>query len=262
MSDLLASGLVTEVHGDGDAVVMLHGLGGSSNTFETLMPALGGYRVIRPDLPGAGRSALPGAQLTIASINAAVLRMLNLAGVERAHFVGHSMGTLLCQHLAATAPERVRSLTLFGALTQPADANREGLRQRAKDVRESGMAATAEAVSNGSTSSYTHETNPAARAFVRESLLRQSPPAYAAHCEALAAASAVDPRALRCPVLIVTGRDDPVTPPSMAQSLADKVPGARLRILERCGHWAPFEFVTECRTELREFLSTSTRSTG
>ena len=37
---------------------MVHGLGGSSGSFELLMPALGGFCALRPDLPGAGRSAL------------------------------------------------------------------------------------------------------------------------------------------------------------------------------------------------------------
>jgi pimeloyl-ACP methyl ester carboxylesterase len=49
-----------EDDGEGDAVLCLHGLGGTSNTWTPLMPALAGYRVIRPDLPGSGRSAAAG----------------------------------------------------------------------------------------------------------------------------------------------------------------------------------------------------------
>ncbi|RYY52990.1 MAG: alpha/beta fold hydrolase, partial [Comamonadaceae bacterium] len=49
--------MLVEDEGEGDAVVCLHGLGGTSNTWTPLMPALAGYRVIRPDLPGSGRSA-------------------------------------------------------------------------------------------------------------------------------------------------------------------------------------------------------------
>ena len=53
------SPLMLDCAGDGDPVAMIHGLGGSSNTFQPLMAALSGYRVIRPDLPGAARSAVP-----------------------------------------------------------------------------------------------------------------------------------------------------------------------------------------------------------
>src|SRR3546814_987164 len=58
MTDFRLGSLVAEVAGDGPAVVMVHGLGGSSNSFQPLMPGLAGFRVIRPDLPGAARSAL------------------------------------------------------------------------------------------------------------------------------------------------------------------------------------------------------------
>ena len=48
--------LVAEISGEGDPLVMVHGLGGTSNTFQPQMPALGDHRVIRVDLPGSGRS--------------------------------------------------------------------------------------------------------------------------------------------------------------------------------------------------------------
>ena len=50
-----ATSLVVAVNGGGGApVIMVHGLGGSSNVFEPLMNALQGWWVIRPVLPGAG----------------------------------------------------------------------------------------------------------------------------------------------------------------------------------------------------------------
>ena len=48
--------MVVEDEGEGDAVVCVHGLGGSSNTFTPLMPAMARHRVLRVDLPGSGRS--------------------------------------------------------------------------------------------------------------------------------------------------------------------------------------------------------------
>ena len=58
--------------GEGDAVVCLHGLGGSSNTWTPLMGALARHRVLRPDLPGSGRSRVDG-PLSIAGMVQAVL---------------------------------------------------------------------------------------------------------------------------------------------------------------------------------------------
>lgn len=56
MSSVTVGRITAEVAGDGGAVIMVHGLGGSSNTFQTQMPVLGGHRVIRPDLPGSART--------------------------------------------------------------------------------------------------------------------------------------------------------------------------------------------------------------
>ena len=154
VTDVRLGGMVAERHGAGPAVVMVHGLGGSSGSFELLMPALDGYCALRPDLPGAGRSALRPGRPGIAGLAGAVRECMRAAGAARAHLVGHSMGALICQHLAADAPEAVASLALFGALLEPAPAARAALAERAREARRTaGMAGIAEAVSAGSVGS-------------------------------------------------------------------------------------------------------------
>ena len=256
MSDFRSTGLTCESHGDGDAVLMLHGLGGTSNTFEPLMPALASYRTIRPDLPGAGRSQLSSLSFGVDEILATLINVLEMAGVDRFHLVGHSFGTLIAQHLAVRLPDRALSLTLFGAMTQPAQASRDGLRARAEQVRKDGMAGCAQAIVAGSLSAHTRRNNPVAEAYVRESIMRQTRDGYAANCLALASAQAADTSRLQCPVMVVTGRDDSVTPPSMGQEIADKSGRGAIQILEQCGHWTPVEKPAQCADVLRQFLPT------
>jgi pimeloyl-ACP methyl ester carboxylesterase len=234
-------GLVVEDVGDGQAVVMIHGLGGTSNTFQPLMGALAGYRVLRCDMPGSGRSDIGSGPLSIEGHGAAVLAAMDAAGVGRAHFVGHSMGTLVCQHLAAVAADRVASLVLFGALTEPSDAARAGLIARAGVARARGLAGIADQIIAGTLSARTHEDNPAAVAFVRESILRQPPEGYARNCEALARAVRVDGAKIKAPALLVAGDADPVAPVSMGQALCDAIEGAGMTVLDRCGHWITVE---------------------
>jgi 3-oxoadipate enol-lactonase len=233
--------LAVETAGDGAAVVMVHGLGGTSTTFQPLMPALSGYRVIRPDLAGAGRSGMGAGLLSIKRHADAVHEVLAHAGIARAHLVGHSMGTLVCQHLAAAWPDMVASLVLFGALTEPSEAARRGLVARAEVARGHGMAGIADQIIAATLASRTHADNPAAVAFVRESILRQPPEGYARNCEALARAVRVDPAAIRAPTLLVTGDADPVAPVSMGQILRDGIAGAAITVLDRCGHWVTVE---------------------
>ena len=108
------------------------------------------------------------------------------------------------------------------------------------------MIAVADAVAAAGLSSSTRTGSPVTFAFVRESHMRQDPEGFAQSCEALADAKGADLRLIRCPLLIATGDEDAVAPPSVAQALADKLKGARLKVFDRCGHWTPLERPKEC----------------
>ena len=104
--------------------MLVHGLGGTSNTWTPVMGALARHRAIRPDLPGSGRSARVEGALSIERYVDCVKAVCDRLDVRRAHFVGHSLGTIVCLHLAARFPALVRSLALFGPLLAPPEAAR------------------------------------------------------------------------------------------------------------------------------------------
>lgn len=253
MTSRVIEGMAVEVAGAGDAVICIHGLGGTSNTFQPQMAALAGRRVVRPDLAGSGRSAFID-QPSIPLFAAAVARMARALQIQAAVIVAHSMGTIVAQHLAAQQETLVRKLVLLGALIEPLESAREALRERAEAVRSGGLARIADQIVQGGMAAETRERNPAAAAFVRESILRQAPEGYARTCEALASARAADHREVRCPVLLITGEEDAIAPPSVARLLADRIAGARVKVLPRCGHWATVERPDEVNSEIRRFI--------
>jgi len=253
--------VAVEEEGDGDAVVCVHGLGGSSNTWTPLMPALARRRVLRIDLPGSARSQRAEGALSIARYVDAVLGACTRLGVARAHFLGHSMGTIVCQHLALAAPRLVRSLALFGPLIAPPEAARTAMRARAAKARgegAAGMHEIAQALLQSALSAETRRRSPLAAAFVRESLMRQDGESYARSCEALADAQPAAVEDIVAPVLLVTGDEDGVAPPQAVRALAERLHRAastRVVVLPRCGHWTPVERPEECARELRDFLA-------
>jgi len=251
--------MAVEVDGEGDAVVLVHGLGGTSNTWTPMMPALARHRVVRLDLPGSGRSdrahALAAGPLSIDRLVSAVLRVCSALRVERAWFGGHSLGTIVCQHLAVQEPGMVKGLLLFGAIAAPPDAGRTGMWERAAKARAEGMAGIAQAIVQGALSAHSRETQPVTVACVRESVMRQDPEGYARTCEALADAQPADLSRVACSALVVTGDEDAIAPPQVARGLASRLPQARVEVLPRCGHWTPLERAAECQGLARDFLA-------
>src|SRR3954470_3210585 len=114
MTTRIIDDIVCEVEGDGDAVLCIHGLGGSSNSWTPILPALAGFRIVRPDLPGSARTGFVEGTVSIESLVDAMDRLLSALDLPSVHVVAHSLGTIVAQHLAVRQPDRVRSLALFG----------------------------------------------------------------------------------------------------------------------------------------------------
>lgn len=246
------------VGGVGETVLFIHGLGGTSNTWTPLAAAFQRHETLRFDLPGSGRSSRVEGALSIDRFVQAALRVLDWRGCERAHLVGHSLGTIVAAHLAAREPKRVRSLALFGPLLAPPDSARPAIRTRGEKARRdgvAGMAAIADALVQASISAESKARRPAAIAFVRESLMRQDPEGYARSCEALAEAQPADPARIACPALLVTGDEDAVAPPQSVRALAEKIAHSQAEVLRGCGHWTPVEKPEDCVELLRRFYA-------
>jgi 3-oxoadipate enol-lactonase len=254
VSTVATTGLKVDVDGSGVPIMFVHGLGGSSNSFQTLMHDMRDFRCLRVDLPGSARSRLPHEKLTIEWLVRSVTETAQNLGAWPTHLVGHSMGTIICQHIAALMPEAVLSMTLFAPILEPSDSARQRIRERAKIAMGQGMCVVADQVIEVGLSSHSKSQCPLAAAFVRESHMRQDAESFAQTCEALASATAADLRMIKCPTLLVTGDEDMVAPPSAMQAMAEKLKSSKTRILDRCGHWTMIEKPNECSKLLSEFL--------
>ncbi|MEA3127629.1 MAG: hypothetical protein QOD67_4648 [Caballeronia sp.] len=258
MATTQVQGLFVEVEGDGAPVVCIHGLGGSSNNWTTVMAAFEGRRVIRIDLPGSARSPLPSQKLSIDVYVDVIASVLVELKAEQSDVVAHSMGTVVAQHLAIRHPRLVKSLALFGPLLAPPDAGRDGMRQRAALAREKGIPGVqdiADAIVKGATSDETKAQRPVAVALVRESVMRQTPEGYAQSCEALAGAQAAEVEQIKVPTLLVTGDQDGVGKPEAVKAMGDRIAGSKVVVLSGCGHWTTFEKPQESAAELKSFYS-------
>ena len=105
---------------EGEPLVLLHGLSGSSRWWRRNVPALArGARVVVPDVIGFGRTRLRGRLPPIGEIADLLAGWMDRLALDRVDLVGHSMGGQISVHLAARHPDRVRRLVLVDAAGIP-----------------------------------------------------------------------------------------------------------------------------------------------
>ncbi len=246
--------LAVEIDGDGPAVLLVHGLGGTSNFYQVQADALAAsHTVIRVDSAGAGRSPVSDG-ISVESHADDLAALLDALDIESAAVVGHSMGTLVVRSLAARYPAKVSALALLGAVREPAEAGRKAQHDRAAVLRDKGTAAVAPGVVANALSETTRRDKPEVAAFVRELIMRQDPEGYARNCEALATATDPGPIDPKLPLLLVTGSDDKVGPPEASTELADAHGNAVVEIVPGIGHWTALEAAGPVTEQLRKFL--------
>ncbi len=234
-----------------------------------------GYRVVRfdnrdiglsthfteaglPDAAAVTRALEAGEQpplpYTLREMAADAAGLLDALGIERAHIVGMSMGGAIAQYLAIDHPERVRSLTSVmadsGNPALPVIARPEAF----ADVPPMPPAEDRQAFIEYQVKSWmalASPANPADEAAVREMVQRDVDRAYdpaglvrqqtvtlvdrfAPGANRLSSLSAI-----AAPTVVLHGEDDPLVPVDAAREIAERVPGAELRIIPGLGHDIP-----------------------
>ena len=247
--------------GGGEAVVLLHGFPFDRSMWREQARALSGVcRVVAPDLRGQGETPLGGATLTMGEMAEDVAALLDGLGVERVVLGGLSMGGYVAFEFYRRFPRRVRALVL--ADTRPQADTDEARRTREETARRAlseGMAPIADSMLPKLLSENTREGEPDVVERVRAMILGTGPEGAAAALRAMAVRrDQTDLLALidliDVPTLILVGGEDPVTPPSDAEAMAEKIKGARLVRIEGAAHLSNVERPEEFDRALTEFV--------
>lgn len=243
--------------GKGEPLLLINGLGGCIEGWQTLADQLPGRRFIAVDHPGTGCSQVPDRLLTIAELSELYLEVMDQFGIETFDVLGFSFGGTVTQQLAKDHPDRVRSIVLAGTACGwggfPADmmtlmVAANPLRYQFKLARE--MAAPM---------LYRGRVG-------REPLLFQTDlKGWSAHRASMmgvfyqiAAYSTWSSLAwlkrLKTPTLVLGGEEDPMAPAANSKLLAATIPNAELHIIEEGGHLFPFDRAEDVGPIVTEFL--------
>jgi len=251
-----------EISGPEDAPVLL--LGGSLGTtlemWDGQLPLAGRLRLVRFDHRGHGRSPVPPGPYEIADLGRDVLALMDALAIERASYLGVSIGGMAGIWLGAHAPDRVERLVLActSAHLPPASAWRE----RAAAVLAAG---SPEVIADGVverwlTPGYAAE-HPDVRARLRAMLAATYAEGYAACCGAI---ERMDLRELlpqiAAPTLVISGSEDPATPIEHQRLIAEAIPGARHEVIAPAAHLAAVERADELNALVLDHVRRSTQA--
>jgi len=237
---------------DGPALLFSNSLGSDLDLWRPQIEAVRGYRVIRYDTRGHGRSQGT-SSWTLDTLGADAIAVLDSAEVERADFVGISLGGMTGMWLGVHAPDRVGKLVLAntGAKIGTADT----WNQRISAVQTEGLAAIADSVLARWFTPGFAASHPDVVARIRQTLVTTPPSGYIACCEALREADLRNEiAAIKSPVLVVTGTHDLSTPPALGEFVRTRVEGAQLVELP-CAHISNVEQADAFNRAMLDFLS-------
>jgi len=167
--------------------------------------------------------------------------LMEALGIERAHVLGVSMGGMIAQEIALNHPGRVRSLQLHCTLGRPDAYLRAQLTagriQRRTLAREEAMRAGYLWLFAPAT----YNERPEFVEIILQNALANPYPmsltGFERQCDAVQTHDALDRvAAIRCPTLVSVANQDILVPPRFTRALAERIPGAELRLIEDAAH--------------------------
>ncbi len=221
VTEIGGTSLYFEISGNmrGPLLVLANSLGSSLRMWDKVLPAFErGYRVLRFDMRGHGKSTLSPEPFKIEHLAHDVLHLLDTVETDRAHICGLSLGGLVALWLGINAPERINGLVL--ANTAARIGSRDMWDQRIVSAREAGMESLAVTIrERWFTASYRAD-HPEEMEQIRQMIVATDPDGYAACCEVLRDTDLRDHAHLvEAPTLVITGTHDPATPPIEGRTL-------------------------------------------
>jgi 2-hydroxymuconate-semialdehyde hydrolase len=250
--------------GEGDPVVLIHGIPTSSLLWRDVMPALAAkHRVIAPDLLNYGESDKPtDANVSIEAQSRIVVGLMQTLGLRAADIVSHDIGGGVAQIIAVNHPERVRKLVLidsvcfdswpipeFKPLQEEGAEDKMSFDEFLKMMRAfmpqgvHDKSALAERTIEMILAPWASEEGK--RALFRN--FRRLNPEYTQ-------AVAGELKHLRHPTLVMWATGDVFQKPHYAERLAETIPNAKLVWIEQAGHWLMEEKPDAVARELMRFL--------
>ena len=224
-----------EIHGREGApwLAFSHSLACDLRMWDEQVTALkDSFRILVYDTRGHGQSAAPAGAYTLEGLADDFRALLSHLDVQRAHFVGLSMGGMIGQTFALKYPGMLYSLCLANTTSRyPAEAG-PMWKERIRLVQAQGMQPLVQPTLERWFTPAFRENHAAAVKKIAASIVGTPPAGYAGCCAAIPTINVTARlKEIKCPVLVIGGDHDAGTPPAMQREIHDNIPGSKLEML-------------------------------
>jgi 3-oxoadipate enol-lactonase len=238
--------LNVERTGKGQALIFVHGIGADLNIWKDVVPNFASnHEVVTYDLRGAGQSDSANTAPSVELFSRDLSSLMDSLGIERASFVGWSLGGMIALDLAFNNPEKVTSLILVGSTPKLQPAAMKLFEERAKFAETAGMEDLLKNTFHTTEEAFApsvRKNHPEKILFFRKMLGSYRKETYAAISRALIKADLNDKLdSIKAPALIVVGQYDARTPLSDSELMCMKLSKSYMKIMPDCGHFYPIE---------------------
>jgi len=224
--------------GAGPPVVLIHGVGADSSSWDEIAPSLAlRFRVLRLDLRGHGRSGRIEGACTLDDFVRDVIDVMDAAGAAAADVVGFSLGGLIAQGVALGHPGRVDRLALISAVAGRTDEERAKVRARLEVLRNEGIEAIMAAAQERWFTPAFMQAHPDKVRYRMEQLKRNDPDSYKAAYTVFSTSDLGERlHGIGHHTLIMTGEHDVGSNTRMARYMHDQIADSELQILPGLRH--------------------------
>jgi 3-oxoadipate enol-lactonase len=248
--------------GQGTPILLIMGLGYASAMWHRMRPLLSrNFRTIAFDNRGVGLSDVPAGPYSIAAMASDAAAVLEAAGINHAHVFGVSMGGMIAQEFALQYPTKARSLILgCTAAGGPSAVRAESKVADVLRARDMTPEQAREAILPYIYDAATPRTKIDEDSGMRLRWL-PTPAGYLAQLQAVLAFesySRLDQ--INAPTLVIHGKSDALVPPGNGELIANRIPGAKLVLLDHASHLFLTDQTEAAHNEILKFLSSDISS--